>query len=548
MRLPLLTLALPCLLTIGIAAETPMKAHVGMVAMAQTSTSLIEPSASERILSIRRSLLELEKKGDLAELLYQARRAWDSGFRSAEIARFSASIAGRMEKVDEACLWLSRTLEVEPIDYDSLDNEQEPTDYDALMDDKDLAKVRSTSKFAEFLAKARSKAEQHRLQIKLGADLTKSTPSEAGLDPARLDALVKGAQDSHTSALIILRDGKLVGEWYFGGWSRRIEAMSASKSFVSLAVGLLKDENRIKSLDEPVFTYFPEWRQGRKERVTVRQLMNHTSGLQALRNTSDIYAAPDFVRLALSAELTEAPGSQYFYNNKAVILLPAIISKVAGKPMDLLLRERLFQPLGITDLEFQQDSVGNLHGMAGIRIHPLDLAKVGQLLLDGGTYHGKQLLSREWISESTGRPSQGFNNTNGLLWWLRYKEKYAVFPAGSIDTLLRSGWTREKISEMGIGENNPQPEEAFWKVWDIHLDDLIRMQNSLRAAGKSYQWSGRGGLVGFSAEGDLGNYLLVLPESRLVVVRMASSMGQVGGKIYFQDFFKLATDLGSTAR
>ena len=158
MRLPLLTLALPCLLTIGIAAETPMKAHVGMVAMAQTSTSLIEPSASERILSIRRSLLELEKKGDLAELLYQARRAWDSGFRSAEIARFSASIAGRMEKVDEACLWLSRTLEVEPIDYDSLDNEQEPTDYDALMDDKDLAKVRSTSKFAEFLAKARSKA------------------------------------------------------------------------------------------------------------------------------------------------------------------------------------------------------------------------------------------------------------------------------------------------------------------------------------------------------------------------------------------------------
>src|SRR5690606_13701260 len=84
---------------------------------------------------------------------------------------------------------------------------------------------------------------------------------------------------------------------------------------------------RDRMIDLPVHTYYPEWRDGVKSRITIRHLLDHTSGLRTDQGTGEIYASPDFVRLALDAEVTSEPGTVFFYNNKAVNLLAGIVER-----------------------------------------------------------------------------------------------------------------------------------------------------------------------------------------------------------------------------
>ena len=128
------------------------------------------------------------------------------------------------------------------------------------------------------------------------------SPEAAGLDPAALRKLVERAKATSSDALVVVKDGRLVLDEDFGTFVGPIETMSATKSVVSLAVGLLLDEGRLKSVDQRVSDFYPEWKQGPKGQVTLRQLLDHTSGLENLPKISDDYAATDAVQLALTAE------------------------------------------------------------------------------------------------------------------------------------------------------------------------------------------------------------------------------------------------------
>src|SRR5690606_30258640 len=124
-----------------------------------------------------------------------------------------------------------------------------------------------------------------------------------------------------SDAVLILHDGEILAEWYFGRERGPIEAMSVVKSLVAVGIGRLITLGKIESLDQPVHAFFPEWKQGRKADITLRHILNHTSGLQNVRNTGvEIYPAPDALKLALAAELSDDPGAKFAYNNKAVNL------------------------------------------------------------------------------------------------------------------------------------------------------------------------------------------------------------------------------------
>jgi CubicO group peptidase (beta-lactamase class C family) len=238
------------------------------------------------------------------------------------------------------------------------------------------------------------------------------------IDPAALASLERRARDSESDAVVIYQDGVLIAEWYFGKPQGPIEAMSATKSVVNLAIGRLIDTGKLRSLDQPVSELFPEWRQGKKRDITIRQLMNHTSGLQNVPNTGvEIYPSPDFVKLALAAEVSDEPGSRFAYNNKAVNLLAAIVQVAAGVALDRYLREEVFAPMAITDFAWSPDPAGTPQVMAGFQVRARDLAKLGQMMLDGGTWQGRRIVSAAWIAEST-RPSQALQPKCGLLWWL----------------------------------------------------------------------------------------------------------------------------------
>jgi CubicO group peptidase (beta-lactamase class C family) len=237
------------------------------------------------------------------------------------------------------------------------------------------------------------------------------------VDPAALARLVEAAEGSRSSALVVLRDGELVGRWYDPGGARRIEAMSVTKSVLSLAVGRLLALGHLESLDVPVHRFFPEWGEGPHSRITVRHLLNHTSGLESPMPANPIYASDDFVAYALESELASDPGAEVRYNNNATNLLAGVIGRAAGDRMDRFIGQELFGPLGITDFTWSLDPAGNPHGMAGLQIHAHDLARLGQLVLQDGVWEGHRLLPGDWIEKSL-RPGSELAGSVGLLWWL----------------------------------------------------------------------------------------------------------------------------------
>src|SRR5690606_1307420 len=112
---------------------------------------------------------------------------------------------------------------------------------------------------------------------------------------AALERLLDNARATHSAAVLVLHAGRPVGDYRRDGApTGPIELMSATKSVVALGIGQLLGDGRIRSLEQPVADFYPEWRQGRKAAVTVRMLLDHTSGLQNVPMApKEIYPAPD---------------------------------------------------------------------------------------------------------------------------------------------------------------------------------------------------------------------------------------------------------------
>lgn len=179
---------------------------------------------------------------------------------------------------------------------------------------------RAGSRTAErIMAETRAAAEAARPPALVLADGGGAAP---GVDQEALDRLIAAANEAHSHSVVVLHDGALVGAWHAGGEQRRIETMSVTKSVLNLAVGRLVTLGVIPSIDEPVHAYYPEWREGEKAAITIRHLLNHTSGIHSPRPTAAIYESDDFVRFALEAELVASPEP-----NSSTTTMPPICSR-----------------------------------------------------------------------------------------------------------------------------------------------------------------------------------------------------------------------------
>lgn len=112
-----------------------------------------------------------------------------------------------------------------------------------------------------------------------------TTPGQSVTAPSRaLESLLQRARETRSHALYASKGGDLLLDWAANDDPRPVELMSALKSLVAVAVGRLLQLGYLESIDAPVHELYPEWRKGRKAAITVRQLMNHTSGLQNVAN------------------------------------------------------------------------------------------------------------------------------------------------------------------------------------------------------------------------------------------------------------------------
>jgi CubicO group peptidase (beta-lactamase class C family) len=361
---------------------------------------------------------------------------------------------------------------------------------------------------------------KHVLTISLLVLLSAWTVSAQHLDKKAVKELRKACLASHSSGLAIWVDGKeYLNESYDTLSSRQVAAHSALKSLISLTIGSMISSGLLSSIDTPVYAFYPEWKQGLKKQVTLRHLLNHTSGIDDNPSDPDSWAVPDIVQYALCASVVDTPGTKVWYNSTAVSLIHGIIRKIHGKGADHYIDSVFFKPIGIKEYHWGYDKAGN---PSLLYISPGDFVKIGQLVLNNGTWNGRPIVSEAWLSESL-KQGQPFWPNCGLLWW-RIPEKVNYVVDDSLLAEFRLAGVSDSFIKVfsqlkGSYENVNLPEEklvlAFGPDWHAVLDKKLYAYYPRRA-----RWVMSKNIIGYKAEGWLGQYIIIYPDKKLVACRM----------------------------
>jgi CubicO group peptidase (beta-lactamase class C family) len=254
-----------------------------------------------------------------------------------------------------------------------------------------------------------------------GASWQKVSPASVGLDAKKLDRIARAAKDGKSNCLVVVRDGKLAGEWYFNGTGPNTtqDVYSVTKSFTSTLVGIAQDEGKLQ-IGAKASTWIPGWSGTLSDPVTIQELLSMDSGREWSFQTDyqQLLAASDRTAFAAGLGQSAPPATQWTYNNAAVQTLEQVLQSATGEDVGTFAEQRLFAPLGMTHTSLGRDKAGNPQLFEGLESTCRDLARFGLLMLDKGSWGGKRLVSSSWVAHATGRSSTPLNAAYGYLWWL----------------------------------------------------------------------------------------------------------------------------------
>lgn len=254
-----------------------------------------------------------------------------------------------------------------------------------------------------------------------------------GVDSRRLAGLTESLRawpELGVHAVLIERAGRLIYEEYFDGFDERWgtplgpvkltaetlhDLRSVTKSVVSALTGIALGAGSLKTLDQPVVQWFPEFAElntTERRRMTLAQVLGMTSGLQwneeipytdprndEIRMTRD--SVP--LRYALARPFAHNPGSEFNYNGGLTQVMAAVLERATKTSLEEYARTKLFQPLGITSVQWMGDLAGMPAAASGLRLRARDLAKFGSLYLHAGQWNGTQVIPADWVQLSTRR-------------------------------------------------------------------------------------------------------------------------------------------------
>lgn len=308
------------------------------------------------------------------------------------------------------------------------------------------------------------------------------------LSDSSKNLLQKKLIETHTSSCLILKDGKPV--FSYGTITTDYLVFSIAKSITSLAIGCLIDDGKLSGTEERVSKFFPEWNQGLKSLISVKDLLLHTSGLEDYNTTgADLEHFSNFnsclLQYALVTNVIDTPGTKPRYNNNALMLLSGIVEKASGKTLADYTREKIFEPLGIKNYKWTSDNDGHTLAASELYLSVEDISKIGLMIMQYGQYNRKQVLSEKWIRESV------------------YDQKEILF--------------------KGFGTYG----YLWWQITKSHSDNTM---------------------TGVSAKGWLGQFLTVYPGKKIVAVRLINEKDFTTDKYRrdgdaFNDFEKIVYDL-----
>lgn len=262
---------------------------------------------------------------------------------------------------------------------------------------------------------------------------------------------------NNIAGIIVQKNGIKMYENYFHEYTANhtMHVFSVTKSIVSVLIGIAIDKGHIKSVNQKILDFYPDYKVLPKEKmiqkITIKHLLTMTAPYKyEAEPYEEFFASKNWTNFALDLLGGDKPAGDFLYSPiVGAHVLSGILTSVTGQTVFDFARENLFVPLGIyvphnvvmgsEEKYFAVMNDKNTSGWVvdpqglntaswGLFLRPVDMAKIGQLLLDGGMWEGKRIVSRGWIEESTREHSKWGNLSYGYLWWV-INEKMHTYAA-----------------------------------------------------------------------------------------------------------------------
>lgn len=210
--------------------------------------------------------------------------------------------------------------------------------------------------------------------------------------------------------VMVMQHGEVIAEMHPAPFraNDKHTLYSASKTFVSMAVGIAADEGLLHLTDK-VISFFPDKVpdniSGNLAAMTVRDLLTMTSGIEPDKKMRD--TSTDWVKDWLAKNVADKPGTRFQYDSMCSFMLSAIVQRVSGRTLLDYLNEKLLNPMGCHEVDWEMSPDGINTGGWGMRADTETMAKLGQLLLNKGNWKGPQLVSAEYVEEACSRQNNG---------------------------------------------------------------------------------------------------------------------------------------------
>lgn len=277
--------------------------------------------------------------------------------------------------------------------------------------------------------------------------------------PKELIELIKSEYDN-ISGIVIKKSGNTIYENYFHDYNTNdtIHIASVTKSIVSILVGIAIDKGYIKSIEQNILDFFPDYiikkREKTIQKVTIRHLITMTAPYKFKSEPYKVYSSEDWTKSVLDLLGGKTLSEDFKYTTIGLQALSGVLINATSKSLLDFATENLFSPLDIKPPEnfrihnkeehfaFLKDKYVNgwvvdpnrvnTSGW-GLTLTTRDIAKIGQLYLNKGKWNNQQIISSKWVTDSTRKHSQWNDLQYGYLWWIidgKENKRYAAIGDG----------------------------------------------------------------------------------------------------------------------
>jgi CubicO group peptidase (beta-lactamase class C family) len=258
----------------------------------------------------------------------------------------------------------------------------------------------------------------------------------------------------NVESLMVYSQDKIVFEKYYNGFSKDSlhHTQSQTKSIAALLMGIAIDKGFIKSENEPVSKFFPEYfeKDPLKSTVTICDLLTMSAGFEweelkipfndPKNDNANMFHSNSWLNYVLNRNMACKPFTQFNYNSGCPIIVAGIIEKATKMKLDKFAEKYLFEPLEIKHYRWLKDNTGFCHAGDGLWMKPMDMVKIGIMVMNNGKWKNQQIVSSDWIEKLTTPYLQTSYDIAkyGYFWWIR-------------DIKLQNGNTVKQLSAEGAG-------------------------------------------------------------------------------------------------